>query len=74
MCTAEYKYKTCASFLSDFELIAKNAETFNGPTSDITKQAKKLFAEAKRLLEVEKTALGEGNDSFTIQENDIRVK
>ena len=71
---AEFKYRTCASFLSDFELIARNAEIFNGPTDDITKHAKKLCAEAKRLLEVEKTALGEGNDSFTIQENDIRVK
>lgn len=71
---ARFKYKTVSSFLADFELIYTNSVAFNGADADITKNAKKLFTEATRLLSVEKQILGAEFDTFTVQENDIKTK
>jgi hypothetical protein len=72
--TAKFKYKTVSSFLADVELIYKNSLAFSGPDQDITKSAKKLLTDATQLLFLEKQTLGEEFDTFTVQENDVKMK
>lgn len=64
--TAAYKYKTTAAFLDDVALISRNSELFNGHDHEISKLARKLFTDVKRLIEVEQ--------AFVTQENDIKIK
>jgi hypothetical protein len=71
---AKFKYKTTTAFIEDVELIHSNSVLFNGPTHNITTAAKKLVGEAQSLLSVERRTLGADKDTFTVQENDIRVK
>ena len=70
----KYKYMTLDSFISDIKLVASNCERFNGANAQLTRNAKKMVSVVQELVKAEKSALGDGNDKFSIQERDIRAK
>lgn len=48
---ADFKYTNRDEFFRDVELIYKNSESYNGPESEYTSDAKKLFDTAKESVE-----------------------
>lgn len=71
---AKCQYLDVESFLADLDLISHNSELFNGPTSDITKQAKKMVSLGRGNIMHDRMTYGEDNDIYLLQEKDIRVK
>lgn len=49
-CTNQYKYRDCKSFLSELELMARNAAQFNGPEHVIAMEAKEILTFAQETV------------------------
>jgi hypothetical protein len=62
MKNACYEYETAAALINDLELMARNAELFNGPGHVVTKNGRKLVNMLKKNLEHEKKLLGFDRD------------
>ncbi len=64
---AKCEYLDLDSFVKDFQQIATNSSIFNGPDSDITKQAHKLVTVCKECISLEKGPLAS-------QEEDVKTR
>lgn len=49
--TKRSEYKNREQFISDFNLLLKNSEIYNGDTHEVTKQAQKIYEHALEKLE-----------------------
>lgn len=71
---AEYKYSTAKALLDDVQLMAENAEKFNGLNSDISKRANSLVHQLKESLNHDRIHFGAEGDTIKILEEAIQKK
>jgi hypothetical protein len=69
---ASYSYERASSMIEDLDLMVNNSALYNGPTHQITKNAKKLKELAKKLVDHERMTLGPEKDTIGILEEAIR--
>lgn len=67
----QFQYSTRREFLNDMHLMARNAETFNGSVSEITKNAWFLYKRLERAVNHEKNHFGEEGDVYRLLEEAI---
>lgn len=71
---ADYKYSTAQMLIEDVQLIAYNARSFNGETSEIAVYAGKLVNQLQIALNHERKHFGIQGDVINVLEEAIKKK